>query len=82
MRTLHLALLAIALSALARVSFAGSPIIAVYQVSEYHGAMADISRSASPDKVSSAQVTIEPNGLTKDEALSIVASMVTTWEQE
>jgi len=48
----------------------------------YHGAMADISRSASPDKVSSAQVTIEPNGLTKDEALSIVASMVTTWEQE
>jgi hypothetical protein len=48
----------------------------------YYGAMADISRVASPDKVSSAQVTIEPNGITENEALKIIASMVTTWEQQ
>lgn len=48
----------------------------------YYGAMADISRVASPEKVSSAQVTIEPNGITENQALSIIASMVTTWEQQ
>ena len=48
----------------------------------YYGAMADISRVASPEKTSSAQVTIEPNGITENDALRIIASMVTTWEQQ
>jgi len=48
----------------------------------YYGAMADISHTASPDKISSAGVTIEPNGITEQEALSIIASMVTSWEQQ
>ena len=47
-----------------------------------YGAMADISRVASPDKISSAQVTIEANGIAENEALKIVASMVTTWEKQ
>jgi len=48
----------------------------------YYGTMADISRVASPEKTSSAQVTIEPNGITENDALRIIASMVTTWEQQ
>jgi len=47
----------------------------------YYYAMADISRVASPNKISSAQVTIEPDGITENEAFRIIASMVTKWEQ-
>ena len=46
-----------------------------------YGAMADISRIASPDKISSIQVSIEPNGVSEADALVIIASTVTTWEQ-
>lgn len=46
----------------------------------YYGAMADISRVASPEKVSSMHVTIEPNGLTEAQALEIIRSATTTWE--
>jgi len=48
----------------------------------YYGAMADISHVESPDKVSSVQVTIEPNGLSENEALKVIASIVTSWEQQ
>ncbi len=48
----------------------------------YYGAMADISRIESPDKVSSVQVTIEPNGLSEGTALSVIASVVTNWEHQ
>jgi hypothetical protein len=46
----------------------------------YYGAMADISRVATPEQVSSMQVTIEPNGLTEAQALAIVRSTSTSWE--
>jgi len=45
-----------------------------------YGAMADISRTETPKKVSSMQVTIGPDGLTEAEALSVIGSAVTNWE--
>jgi hypothetical protein len=48
----------------------------------YFGAMADISRADSPQLVSSMQVTIEPGGLSEEQALDVVRSAVTTWEGE
>ncbi len=52
-------------------------------IGEYmrYGAMADISRVSSPTKISSAQLTIQADGMTEPDALRIVSSMVTTWEQ-
>ena len=47
-----------------------------------YGAVADISRIDSPDKVTSVQVSIEEGGLSESEALSIIASTVTTWENQ
>jgi hypothetical protein len=47
-----------------------------------YGAVADISRVDSPDKVTSVQVTIEEGGLSESEALSIISSTVTTWEEQ
>lgn len=43
-----------------------------------YGAMADVSRLDSPDKVSSVDVSIEPNGITEADALAIISSTVVT----
>jgi hypothetical protein len=45
-----------------------------------YGAMVDLARVTSPKQITSAQVTMAPQGVSQDEALSIIASMVTTWE--
>ena len=47
-----------------------------------YSVMADISRIGSTHKSSSARVSIEPNGLTEADALAIIASMMTTWDQQ
>ncbi|MGH8173006.1 MAG: hypothetical protein ACREPX_07645 [Rhodanobacteraceae bacterium] len=46
----------------------------------HYGAMADISHASSADKITSAQVTIDANGVSEREALAIISSIVTTWE--
>lgn len=46
----------------------------------HYGAYANIWHVSTPDKISTVAVSIEPNGLSEAEALSIIATTVTTWE--
>jgi hypothetical protein len=46
-----------------------------------YGAVADISRLSSPEKISSALITLETDGITEPDALRIISSLVTTWER-
>jgi hypothetical protein len=47
-----------------------------------YGAYADVWHASTPNKISTLSVSIEPGGLTEAQALSILASAVTTWEQQ
>ncbi len=51
-------------------------------IGEYmqYGVVADVSRVSSPNKISSALLTLEADGITEPDALRIISSMVTTWE--
>jgi hypothetical protein len=46
----------------------------------HYGAYADVWHASTPNKISTVSVSIEPGGLTEDQALSILRSVVTTWE--